>query len=32
MVANVSSISGVHHHDKAKLCNNSHFTNEADWD
>ena len=27
---NVSSISGVHHHDEAKLCNKSHFTNKAD--
>ena len=29
---NVSSISGVHYSDKAKLCNKYHITNRADWD
>ena len=27
---NVSSISGVHYGDEAKLCNKYHFTNRAD--
>ena len=29
---NVSSISGVHYRDNAKLCNKYHTTNGADWD
>ena len=29
---NVSSISGVHYRDEAKLCNKYHITNRADWD
>ena len=32
LVDNVSSISGVHNQDEAKLCNKSHFTNRANWD
>ena len=30
--SNVSSISGVHYRDKAKLYNKFHITNGADWD
>ena len=31
MSHNVSSISGVHLRDKAKLCSKYHITNYADW-
>ena len=29
---NVSSISGVHYSDEAKLCNKFHITNKEYWD